>query len=162
MVRDRAGTASPAFTRPFTRWWLFGCCGLFCVIALSQIPASSYEDSYYAPDSAFVIGSRMVFTCLAVVFLFIMVKIARMGMVSDEDGLTVRNLWRTHRVAWAAIEAFHRPARYGAFRNTGIKIVLTDGSTVYAGLYSAGPLNRPGFADETIAQLEQLRARYTE
>lgn len=140
---------------------LAACCAGSCLIGASQVPASTYEDSYYAADSAFAIGSRVAFACVALASAFLLVKVVRMGMFTDEDGLTVRNLWRTHRVAWDAIAGIERPARYGTFRNTGIKIGLTDGSTVYASLYSAGPLNRPGFADETIAELERLRAVYT-
>ena len=51
MARDRAGGERRAFRRTFNRWWLVACCGCFLLIGLSGIPASSHEDSYYAPDS---------------------------------------------------------------------------------------------------------------
>lgn len=113
MARGRAGGERRAFRRSFNRWYLVACCGGFGLVGVSQIPSSAHEGGYYGPDSGFVLGSRVASACLAIVCLFLMVKIARMGVFTDEDGLTVRGLWRTHRVGWGSIAAFERPRATG-------------------------------------------------
>lgn len=149
-----------SFKRNLNRWWLVACIGVFGLVGLSGIPQSSHEGGYYATDSAFVIGSRVFYGLIAVASMFLMVKVARMGIFADEAGLTVRNVVRNQRAMWSEIAGFERPTAYGALRRTGLKVVLRERPAIFASLYSAGPLNRPGFADETIARLESLRIKY--
>ena len=156
MVTDAPGEAS--FRRSLSRWWLVGCISVFALIGFAGIPASSHEDGYYPTDSLFVVGSRVFYGLMALVGLFLMVKVARMGIFADRDGLTIRNVFRTHRIEWTEIAGFERPARYGRLRRTGLKVVLRNRPPVFAALYSAGPFNKTTFADETLARLESLRA----
>jgi hypothetical protein len=149
-----------SFKRNLNRWWLVACIGAFGLIGLSGIPQSSHDGGYYATDSAFVIGSRVFYGLIAVASLFLMVKVARMGIFANEAGLTVRNVFRNQRAMWSEIAGFERPTAYGPLRRTGLKVVLRERPAIFASLYSAGPLNRPGFADETIARLESLRIEY--
>lgn len=149
-----------SFKRNLNRWWQVTWIGVFCLLGLSGIPESSHEGGYYATDSAFVISYRVFSAVFAVASLFLMVKVARMGIFADEGGLTVRNIFNTQRAAWNEIVGFERPARYGGLRRTGLKVVLRDRPPIFASLYSAGPYNKAGFADETLARLESLRVRY--
>lgn len=152
--------AEMSFRRNLNRWWVVGCIALFFVIGLAGIPESSHDGGYYSTDSGFVIGSRVFYALMAVVSLFLMVKVARMGIFADHRGLTIRNVLRTHRIAWREIASFQRPTGYGAFRRTGLKVVLRNRPPVFASLYSAGPFNKPGFADETLVRLESLRRKH--
>lgn len=154
-MSDPAGKVS--FRRSFSRWWLFGCTSVFALVGLSGIPESSHEGGYYDTDSAFVVGSRLFYGTMALVSIFLMIRIARMGIFADDTGLTIRNVFRTHRVEWGEVLGFERPATYGRMRRAGLKVMLRDRPPVYVVLYSAGPFNKAGFADETIARLESLR-----
>lgn len=154
-MSDRAGNVS--FRRTFSRWWLFGCTSVFALIGLSGIPESSHQGGYYDTDSAFVIGSRVFYGTMAVVSIFLMIRIARMGIFADHTGLTIRNVFKTHRVEWSEVVGFERPATYGRMRRAGLKVMIRNRPPIYAALYSAGPFNKAGFADETIARLESLR-----
>lgn len=160
MRLDTGGSAEMSFRRNANRWWLVACLGGFLAIGLAGIPESAHEGGYYATDSGFVIGYRVFNGVMALASLFLMVKVARMGIFADQDGLTIRNVFRTYRVDWEEIVGVERPARYGAFRRTGLEIAVRDRPPIFASLFSAGPLNRPGFADETIARLESLRIEH--
>ncbi|WP_327174657.1 PH domain-containing protein [Streptomyces sp. NBC_01335] len=48
-------------------------------------------------------GDRVTFIVFAVLFSGVLVLLARPKIVADEDGLTVVNLTRTRRLAWAQI-----------------------------------------------------------
>lgn len=146
------------FRRSLSRWWLVGCIALFALVGLAGIPESSHEGGYYSTDSPFVVGSRVFYGLMALLSLFLMFKVARMGIFADRDGLTIRNVFRTHRIEWREVAGFERAARYGGFRRTGLKVVLRNRAPVFAALYSAGPFNKSTFADETLARLESLRA----
>jgi hypothetical protein len=154
-------TTKVTFRRSLNRWWLVACAAGFAVIGLVMIPESSHEGGYYAPDSTFAIGSRVFYGLIVVVSLFLVVRVARMGIFADDDGLTIRNVFNSHRVAWEEIARFERPAAHGAFRNTGLRVVMRKGPPVYAALYSAGPFNKRDFADHTVARLEALRSKYS-
>lgn len=149
-----------SFKRSAHRWFLVACIGGFGLIGLVDIPASAYEGGYYASDSAFVIASRTFSALVAIGSLFFGIRVARMGIFADETGLTVRNVLRTQRALWGEIAGFGPPGAYGSLRRTGLKIVLRDRPAIFATLYSPGALNRPGFADDTLARLEALRTQY--
>jgi hypothetical protein len=51
--------------------------------------------------------------------------------------------------------------RYGTLRNPGIGFRLRGGRRIHANLYSAGPFNRPTFADPTVQALRDELARHS-
>jgi len=150
-----------SFRRSGSRWFMVACIGGFCLVAISQVPPTAYEDGAWSPDAGLTIAFRIGFAVAAVALLYLMIRIARMGIFADRDGLTIRNIVNTRRAAWSEIAGFERPARYGALRRTGLRVVLRSEPPIFASIYNAGPFNNPGFADATIARLEALRVRYT-
>ena len=136
-----------------------GCIGGFFLIGLALVTAD-FEDSYYGPDSGFVLGYRIVWSVLAVIVFIIMIRWFRMGILATPSRLIVRNVFKTFRIPWADITGFERPASYGLWRNAGLQIRLQDGSTRYAALYAAGPFNRPTFAEGVLDELRQLHERF--
>lgn len=148
------------FRRSGQRWWLAGGISLFALVGLSGVPASSHDDGFYPPDSAFVIGSRLFYGLMAVGSIVLVVLVLRMGLFATPSQLVVRNLIHRHAIRWDEIESFRPPVPYGAWRGTGLQILLRTGVTVHASLYSRGPFNRATFADEVIEELEAMKQRY--
>lgn len=151
---------SKRWRRTFRRTWyriLLGfVTGCFLLIGVATA-ATEDKDSYYEPDSAFIIGSRIGYGIVALISFVLLVRIVRLGIFVNEDGVLVRNLFRTPFVAWPEIARFGRPAGYGLWRKTGLTVVRIDGTAVYAWLYSPGPFNGPNFARSVIEELESLR-----
>jgi Bacterial PH domain len=106
------------------------------------------------------IGQRLFNGPLLLVTLWILIGIVRQGVFVEQDGLRVRNIFRTYRLDWDDIDRIDPPRKYGVLRNTGIQFSLRDGHNVSAALYAAGPLNRSTFADETVNDLRHLLAEH--
>lgn len=152
------------FRRSSSRMLIAFLIGCFFVIGLAGATRSDArfdEESVYDSDSLAEYGFRAFYGMIAVVSLAVSVGWLRKGILATSSGVTVRNLVRRVHVPWDQIERFERPARYGAMRRTGLQIHRRDGVIVYASLYSAGPFNRPTFADDVLAELEILRRRMT-
>jgi Bacterial PH domain len=144
-----------SFRRSGARWWLTACVSGFFLIGLSGVLAST--DGEHANP----IAARLFFFApIAMLSAWVMVGVARQGIFCDERGVTVRNVFRRYEMAWSEIETIEPPVRYGALRNAGIGFRLRGGRHVNAALYSAGPLNRRGFADDTLSVLREELARH--
>lgn len=115
-----------SFRRSLSRWWLAACISGFALVGWAGVPESSHDGGYYATDSPFIVGSRVFYGLMGILSLFFMVKVARMGVFADRDGLIIRNVFRTHRIDWSDIAGFERPAPYGRLRDAGLKVVLLD------------------------------------
>lgn len=133
---------------------------MFALVGLSGVPASSHDDGFYPPDSAFVIGSRVFYGLMGVSSIVLVVLVLRMGLFAGPSQLVVRNLFHRHAIGWDEIESFRPPVPYGAWRGAGLQILLHTGVTVHASLYSRGPFNRATFADDVTEELEAMKHRY--
>jgi hypothetical protein len=145
-----------SFRRTGNRLWLAACGMLFFLIALTGV-FTSWDKSADAPAS---IEQQLVLAPAAIACLWITVRILRQGIFAKPSALTVRNVLRTSELAWDEITSIDPPLPYPAWRKAGIRVELTDGRTVSAGLYAAGPFNSTGFADEVVARLRQLWRLY--
>lgn len=126
------------------------------VVSLATASSSDHHGNYPS-DSAYVIGSRIAYGIAAVGTLILAIRYARTGIYVTHSHVIVRNVWKTHHIPWEEIESFAPPTGYGGLRKTGLQIHRSDGSAIYATLYSPGPLNRETFAHDVVARLEQLR-----
>jgi hypothetical protein len=94
-----------------------------------------------------------------------LIRLARVALIADSDGLLVRNVWRTHRLAWQDVDRFEvAVGRAGAHRfpNT-CRLRVRDGRTLNVDGASASNVSgHDGHArvqaavDELNAQLRQL------
>lgn len=144
-IREESGRS--AFRRTGPRLMLTACGAFFFLIFASGLLGSS--------DHPASLAQRLSLAPFAGLTLWITVGVFRQGIWINHHGLRVRNIFKRYEAAWADIETIEDPPPYGAFRNAGIGFRLRDGRRVNAALYAAGPLNRSGFADETV---EALRA----
>ncbi len=89
--------------------------------------------------------------------LFLLVRIPRHGVMADEHGVTVRNVWRTHVLAWSEIERFEAGS-YPPWPRAGIA-VLRDGTRVPIVGIQRGILGK--LTENTVAALNQRLAAMT-
>jgi len=89
--------------------------------------------------------------------LLLIVRTARIAVVATRHNLVVRNFFHTRVIPWSDIAGFGAPSEYGAYRKAGLKIMLVSGGVVSVSAFGAGPFDRSAFADETLAELEQMR-----
>jgi hypothetical protein len=141
------------FRRRWPRWAFTACVSVFLLIALSALTADLEN-----PDKPAGLGQQIAVTPLALLALWITVGVARQGIWTDNHGVKIRNVFRKYRLRWDEIERIEPPRPYGAPRNAGIGFRLHDGRRINAALYSAGPINRPTFADDVVDALRRQHA----
>jgi hypothetical protein len=90
-------------------------------------------------------------------FAILGVRTARLGIFAGSGQLLVRDYFRTYQIGWPEIARFEMPPRYGTWRNTGIRIHLTDGRLISATLYRRGRLDSGRAARTVVQELERLR-----
>lgn len=148
------------FRRTPYRMFVAACIGSFVAIGLIRSIASGGDAGAQRVSGVGDLpGLVSAWGAIALVALVALVAWVRLGVVARQSGLTIRNLVRREHVGWDAIDRFERPAPYGSTRHTGLQIHMRDGRVIHAFLYSAGPFNRPEFADAVITELEALRQR---
>lgn len=143
------------FRRSGARWWLTACASVFVLIGVSG--ALSGTDGDHANP---LVARLFFFTPIALLSAWVMIGVARQGIFCTQNGVTVRNIFRRYDMTWSEIETIEPPVRYGALRDAGIGFGMRDGRHVNAGLYAAGPMNRRGFADDTVAALREELVRH--
>lgn len=136
-----------AFRRTGPRIWLTLCSGAFFLVSVSVLAVDSN------------LGQKLFYLPMAAVTGWTTVGIFRSGIFTDRTGIRVRNVFRTYEARWQDVRSIRAPARYGGWRNSGIQFLLADGGVINAALYSAGPLNRPTFADEVLRDLRSEHER---
>ena len=130
MAKVDGSPVQATFRRSLYRWSVAGIPGIFLLLSLSSLAQSrqTWEaDSFYPYDSPQAIGLEASAGVLAMASGVLVVRILRMGLFATEDGLLIRNLTRSHHLRWAEIDRFERPAPFGAWRNTGLRVCLKDG-----------------------------------
>jgi hypothetical protein len=103
-------------------WSLVGFGVFFALLYGSQASRSAVAPDPATKASLIVLGLLLGAVCVWVG--------ARPVLICDADGVTVRNLFRTHRYGWSQIRAF-RIGRYKRLRAVAI-IDLSDGSSMHA------------------------------
>ena len=141
-------TFDRAFRRSRARWFLTILLGLCPLLLLAC-----------AADVSTAPSTRILLVILAVALSAIPARWSRSGIFTTKDGVTFRNLTTNKFLPWGEISHFERPPRYGTIRKAGLRSVAHDGSIASASLYAAGALNQPTFADDVLADLEELRSR---
>ena len=66
---------------------------------------------------------KIALAVIAVLAAVALVRIVRSGVVVTEDGLVIRNWWRSHTVPWWQIVGFFRPTRVVGTRTIGLNLV---------------------------------------
>ena len=74
--------------------------------------------------------------------------------------LLVRNFLWTHRLPWPRIRAIEEPRLFQPHRTGGLRFFLDDGSTVTASAFAPAGWDPPGFADETLTELQSALMRH--
>lgn len=143
------------YRRTFNRLWVTCCIAAFPLIFLSGLITG-----WSNPGGRVSPGGGAVLAFLTLAGLWVTVGWARQGIFTDSEGITVRNLFKTYRVRWDEIVGIEPPPTYGGMRNSGLLIRLSNGREVRAALYSAGPYNRPGWADPVVHELREQFARH--
>lgn len=94
--------------------------------------------------------------------LFIWLRLARMGVYANAKGVRIRNPFRSHEIAWSAIERFDMKP-IAAFANG--RVVLRDRRTITLwGIAAPNRATRPSNhgAQDLVAQLNaELESRST-
>ena len=93
-------------------------------------------------------------------FALLGVRTARLGIFATPEQLVVRDYFRSYHVLWSEIASFEMPS-YGAWRNVGLKIHLTDGRLISATLYGRTPLDSGRVQRTVIQELDRLRRQRT-
>jgi hypothetical protein len=138
-----------AFRRTGPRICLTLCSGAFFLASVSVLTAEAN------------LAQRLFSLPMAAVTGWTTVGIFRSGIFTDRTGIRVRNVIRTYEARWPDVRSIKAPARYGGWRNSGIQFLLFDGGVINAALYSAGPLNRPTFADGVLGELRAEHERWS-
>jgi Bacterial PH domain len=92
--------------------------------------------------------------CLAL--LWVIARLARMGIFTSDDGVVFRNVFRTEHAPWSAIAVFEPPMPYGTWRKAGLHARLTDGTTISATAVARGLIEGPGSAQDVTDYLNSL------
>jgi hypothetical protein len=116
-----------------------------------------------------------VLACLGILVLALLGwRVLRLAVIATPECLVIRNLRNTHCIPWHAVEEIFRPgpvpsAVYPenplAERKFGLFVRLKEGAVISCTLYGKSlmrrwPSNWP-VIDEVIANLDELRSRYT-
>ena len=136
-----------SFRRTGPRIWLTMCTATFFLVSVSVLAVDSN------------LGQKLFYVPMAVVTGWTTIGVFRSGIFTNRKGIRVRNVFRTYEARWEDVHSIKAPARYGGWRNTGIQFLLSGGGVINAALYSAGPLNRPTFADEVVRELRSEHER---
>ena len=81
----------------------------------------------YPPYPGLGVGDRAGFVLLALAGAWLLHRFGTVAVLPDEDGLLVRNVLRSHRLAWAQVLA----VRYGR-DSTWARLDLSDGTDLAA------------------------------
>lgn len=114
--------------------------------------------------------------CLGILVLVLLGwRALRLAVVATPECLVIRNFRNTHRIPWHQVAEIFRPGPVPsavylenplAERKDGLYVRLTEGAIISCTLYSKSlmrrwPSNWP-LIDEVIANLNELRSRYTD
>ncbi len=103
--------------------------------------------------SELAIGDRIGFALVGLLIVWFLWRQASVAALADEDGLTVRNLLLTRRLAWAEIVS----VRFGSGR-AWVQLDLSDGDTLAVmGIQRADG----AFAESEARRLATLVAQHT-
>lgn len=144
-----------AYRRTGVRLWLTACSSAFLLIAISTLFAAGPDGK----DDPTVL-QQVIVAPFVLLLAWLTIGVFRQGIWTEPDHVRVRNIFRTYRTTWSAISRIEPPPAYRALRNTGIRFILSDGSTINAALFAAGPGNRPTHADKVLHDLRLDWDRY--
>jgi len=137
------------FRRTGNRLFLSSCVSVFALLFLGGMLASDVGETS---------GTIQLVVCTALFAATVVVAVRsfRQEISASGEGVTFRNVLRTHHFEWVEIVRFESSKGYGALTRTGLGARLRDGSLVTSSLYAPGPLNRVGFADHVLTTLNGL------
>jgi hypothetical protein len=96
-----------------------------CPAALSPGCAVVYAGEH-SHDYLVMVASLAV---VGMVLAYFCIRLTRVAVRFDGAGVTVRNFWRTHRLAWNEVSQFTDGSFWGDW---ALRVVLRDGRTVTA------------------------------
>ncbi|WP_147251953.1 hypothetical protein [Blastococcus sp. TF02-09] len=82
-------------------------------------------------------------------------RLMRMAIVVTPGRVTLRGLWRTRMLSAGDVVRFEPPPPYGmgTLRHSGLRVVLTDGGAVSAGVFEVGQIDGPSVGVAECAEL---------
>jgi hypothetical protein len=98
-------------------------------------------------------GARAIGVGLFALGLTIAYRLVRMAVVVSPGLVTVRGLWGNRSVPAGDVIRFDPPPPYGAFRQSGVRVRLTNGRTLTAVVYQVGQLDGPSVGVAECAEL---------
>lgn len=105
---------------------------------------------------ALQVGARVIEAAVCVGLGWVIVRLARLGVFTDEQGVAFRNVFRTDTARWDEIACFEPPAEYGKALGAGLIARLDDGRTLSATGISRGPLEGPMAAQTVTDYLNEM------
>jgi hypothetical protein len=142
------------FRYAWSRWVQVGFWSFTFVLLLGAMFAS-FDGALWLQ-----ISQRAACSVGCVALLWLMVRLARMGAFTSDDGVEFRNVLHTERASWDEIDRFEPPPPYGTIRKSGLRAQLVDGRTLSASGIARGPLEGPGSAQAATDYLNELLSRH--
>jgi hypothetical protein len=97
-----------------------------------------------------------IFVAVSAMNIWMVVAMLRQAVIADANGLTLRNLFRSHRIPWDNIDKILSPAE-DIMR--AVTIVKKDGSKVRCGALTLGRIEGDHNLDPQTRRLSDLLAR---
>lgn len=132
--------------------FIAACWGVFLLIGAAM--ASSTESETVS------VGGRLFGALLIIVSGALILRSLRAGIVTEDDGVLVRSLVRTHRLPWSHIAEFAVGGSWSFVPWQTVTIARTDGTTISAAEVCSLPLRHPTLVENAVESLNSELARH--
>lgn len=129
------------------RWFLVLLDLVIALVALSGVFSSDTD----APPNVL---QRAVCTLCLGLLIALAVRVARLAVVLDDNGILVRNVLRDIKLDWRSISKVEPPPSYGTWRKAGILIHTVSGEVVSASAYVRGRLDGSTVGADVVAAIQ--------
>jgi hypothetical protein len=93
-----------------------------------------YRPAIYIAMDHVWIGRIWAFGIFALA-LVVALRVMRMALVVTPDRIVLRGLWRTRSLPLSDVVRFEPPIETGMLGQTGLRVILTNGRTLAAGVF---------------------------
>ncbi len=127
-----------------------GLCLVAVATGISSIRRSNANNALPAPS----VGLTITLAVAVLLLIAVIVRTVSLRVVLRHDDLEIRNLWRTHRLAWSDITDV-APPKYGHIRRAGLCVSTRTGKVVSASALIQGRLDPSGRGAHATAAIAQ-------
>ena len=122
------------------------------VLFMASVIAAGLGSEIAATDPS---GARALGVGLFALGLLVAYRLVRMALIVTPGRVTVRGLRGNRSVPAGDVARFEPPPPYGAFRQSGLRVILTSGRTLTAVVYQVGQLDGPSVGVAECAELNR-------